>query len=183
MVVPIRPQLSQMTNSGCHSPIDLADRGGRVEGGADVSVHGARAIDLAHPVIGIGADAEPVEGLDEDAGEVPRVRGVTVARGIGNVCQRHAHRALDGVGGEQRLGVHRIEVVDAVAQLDLHARVAERAGDGVDHHRPAQAADVDGPRRGLRVVDDLAAGGRRCELVSPEHACLADAEQRVLDRA
>jgi hypothetical protein len=141
-----------------------------VQGAADVRVHAAGAVDLAHPVVGVGPDAKAVEGVDEDAGEMPGIRGVAVAGRVRHVRERHAHRALDCIGGQQSLGVHRVEVVDAIAQLDLATGIAERAGNRVDHDRPAEAADVDRARRCLRVVDDLAAPGRRRDLVSPEHA-------------
>ena len=111
-----------------HADVDLADRRGGVERGADVSVHGAGPVDLAHPVVGVGPDAEAVEGVDEDLREVARVRRVAVAGRIRDVRKRHAHGALDGVRRQERLGVHRIEVVDPVAQLDRHAR--RRGGRG-----------------------------------------------------
>ena len=40
--------------------------------------------------------------------------------------------------------VHRVEVLDAVAELDLGAVLGDRAADGVMQHDAAQAADVDG---------------------------------------
>ena len=153
-----------------HAPIDVADGGGAVEGPTDEGVHGARTVDLAHPVIGVGPNAEAVEGVHEDPGEVPGVRVMTVTGGIGHVRQRHAHGALDGIGRQERLGIHRVEIVDAVAELHRDVRPTKRAGNGVDHHRTTQASDVNGARRRLRVVDDLRAGSRRGELVSPEHA-------------
>ena len=93
-------------------------------------------------------------------GVVARVRRVAVAGLVGHVGQRTAHLAVDRVGRQERLGVHRVEVVDAVEERRLDAVRAQRAGDRVEDDRPAQAADVDGPGRRLRVVDDLGAASR-----------------------
>jgi hypothetical protein len=57
--------------------------------------------------------------------------------------QRPTHLAVDGVWRQKRLCVHRVEVVDAVEVRRVEAVRAERAGDRVDDHRAAQAADVD----------------------------------------
>ena len=73
-------------------------------------------------------DAEPGEDVDEHAGEVARVARVAVAGRVGHVRQRAAHLALDGVGRQERLGVHRVHVVDAVEQRRLDGRW--RAGRG-----------------------------------------------------
>ena len=103
-------------------------------------------------------------------GEVARVARVAVARRVGHVRQRAAHLALDRVGRQERLGVHRVQVVDAVEQRRLEAVGAQGAGDDVEDDRAAQAADVDRPRRRLGVVDDLRAladPGR--EFVRPVH--------------
>ena len=67
--------------------------------------------------------------------------------GSGHVGQRAAHLALDRVGREQRLGVHRVHVVDAVEQRRLEAAGAEGARDDVEDDGAAEAADVDGPGR------------------------------------
>ena len=103
---------------------------------------------------------------------VARVRGVAVAGLVGDVGQRPAHLALDRVGRQERLGVHRVEVVDAVQQRRLDAVGAQRAGDDVEDDRPAQAPDVDRPRWRLRVVDDLRAADPGREFVRPVHADL-----------
>ena len=50
---------------------------------------------------------------------------------------------------------------------------AQGPGDDVEDDRAAQAADVDGPRRRLAVVDDLRAADRCGELVGPVHRVLA----------
>ena len=50
---------------------------------------------------------------------------------------------------------------------------AQRAGDDVEDDRPAQAADVDGPRRRLGVVDDLRAADPGREFVRPVHGGLS----------
>ena len=52
----------------------------------------------------------------KSAGEMAGVRGVAVAGGVRDVGQRDAHLALDRVGRQQRLGVHRVEVVDPVEE-------------------------------------------------------------------
>ena len=103
-------------------------------------------------------------------GEMAGVAGVAVAGRVRDVGERPAHLALDGVGRQERLGVHRVEVVDAVQQRRLEAVGAQRPGDDVEDDRAAQAADVDGPRRRLRVVDDLRPADPRRELVRPVHA-------------
>ena len=61
-------------------------------------------------------------------GVVPRVRGVAVAGLVRDVGERAAHLALDGVGRQERLGVHRVQVVDAVEERRLEA--ARRAARG-----------------------------------------------------
>ena len=55
-------------------------------------------------------------------GVVAGVRGVAVAGLVGDVGERPAHLALDRVGRQERLGVHRVEVVDAVEERRLDAR-------------------------------------------------------------
>ena len=112
---------------------------------------------LAHPVVAIGVDAEARERVDEGLGVVAGVRRVAVADLVGDVGERSAHLVVDRVGRQQRLGVHRVEVVDAVEERRLDPVRAQRAGDRVEDDRAAQAADVDGPRRRLGVVDDLRA--------------------------
>ena len=97
------------------------------------------------------------EGVDEEPGEVPGVGRVAVAGRVRDLGQRPAHLALDGVGRQQRLGVHRVVVVDAVEELVVEAARAQGAADGVEDDGAAEAAEVDGPRRRLRVVDDLRA--------------------------
>ena len=73
-------------------------------------------------------DAETGEDVDEDAREVAGVARVAVAGRVGHVGERPAHLALDGVGRQERLGVHRVQVVDAVQQRRLDGRW--RAGRG-----------------------------------------------------
>ena len=116
-------------------------------------------------------DAEPGERVDEDAGEVAGVRGVAVAGGIGHVGERPAHLALDGVGRQERLGVHRVEVIDAVEERRLDAVGAQRAGDRVEDDRSAERPDVHRARRCLGVVDDLgtAVADPSREFVRPVH--------------
>ena len=61
--------------------------------------------------------------------EMARVARVAVAGRVGDVGERPAHLALDRVGRQQRLGVHRVQVIDAVEQRRLVAVGAQRAGD------------------------------------------------------
>ena len=76
--------------------------------------------------------------------EVARVVGMRRAGRRGHVGQRHAHVLLDRVGRQQRLRIHRVEVLDAVAELDLRAVLGDGAADGVVQHDAAQAADMNG---------------------------------------
>ena len=120
-------------------------------------------------------DAETRERVDEGLRVVPRIGSVAVAGLVGDVRERTAHLALDRVGRQERLGVHRVEVVDPVEQRRLDAVGPEGARDGVEDDRAAQAADMDGARRRLRVVDDLRARvtDPLSELVGPVHgACV-----------
>ena len=82
---------------------------------------------------------EPGERVDEGLGEVAGVRGVAVAGLVRDVGQRTAHLVLDGVRREERLGVHRVEVVDAV----------EEAWSAMPRARRARAitSRITGPRR------------------------------------
>ena len=73
-------------------------------------------------------DAEARERVDEDLGVVAGVRRVAVALLVGDVGQRAAHLVLDRVGRQERLGVHRVEVVDAVQELGLEAARARARG-------------------------------------------------------
>ena len=67
-------------------------------------------------------DAEARERVDEDAGEMAGVARVAVPGRVGDVRQRATHLAIDGVGRQERLGVHRVEVVDAVEERRLDGR-------------------------------------------------------------
>ena len=138
--------------------VDLAHEGRLVQRGPDERVQVAGRVDVAHPVVAVGVDAEPRERVDERLGVVPGVGGVAVADLVRDVGQRTAHLGLDRVRCQERLGVHRVEVIDAVEQRRLDAVRAQRPGDRVEDDRPAQAADVDRPRRRLGVVDDLRTG-------------------------
>ena len=137
----------------------------------DVGIHLAGGVDVAHPVVAIGMDAEARERLDEPPGMVPRVGRVAVGLLVGHVGERPAHLALDRVGGQQRLGVHRVEVVDAVQQGRLEAAGAQGPGDDVEDDRAAQGADVDGAGRRLAVVDDLGAADARRPARPPNPSC------------
>jgi hypothetical protein len=148
-------------------PIDLANDGGLVQGGPDERVHLASRIDVAHPVIAIRPDPKPVEGINENLGVVASVRGVAIRLLVRNVRERLAHRVGDSVRRQERLGVHRIHVVDAVEIRDLKPARPHRANDDVEENGTTQAADVDSPRRRLRVVDDLRPADALCEFVSP----------------
>ena len=149
--------------------VDVADDGGALERRADERVHLPGRVDVAHPVVAVRVDAEAGEGVDEDAREVAGVARVAVARRVRDVGEGAAHLALDRVGAQERLGVHGVEVVDAVEQRRLEAARAERPGDHVEDDGAAQAADVDGAARGLRVVDDLRPADGRRQLISPVH--------------
>ena len=153
-----------------HAAVDVAHDGGPVEGGPDERVHLPGRVDVAHPVVAVGVDAEPGEHVDERLGVVAGVRRVAVAGLVRDVGQRRAHVAVDRIGRQQRLGVHRVDVVDAVEERRLEAAGAQGAGDDVEDDRPAEAADVDGAGRGLGVVDDLRAFDARGEFVRPVHA-------------
>ncbi len=102
-----------------HAAVDVTDEGRAIQRGPDERVHVAGRIDLAHPVIAVRVDAESRERGDERLGMVAGVRGVAITGLVGDVRQRTAHLLLDGVGGQERLGVHRVEVVDAVEQRRL----------------------------------------------------------------
>ena len=132
-------------------------------------IHRAGRVDVAHPVVAVRVDAESGERLDEHAGEMAGVALVAVAGGIGHVGERAAHLAIDRVGRQERLGVHRVEIVDAVQERRLVAVGTQRADDDVEDDGAAQAADVDGAGRRLRVVDDLRAADPGREFVSPVH--------------
>jgi hypothetical protein len=54
------------------------------------------------------------------------------------VRERHAHVLLDGVGRQQRLRVHGVEVLDSVAKLDFEPVLADRAPHSVVQHDTAQ---------------------------------------------
>ncbi len=127
-------------------------------------------------------DAQPGEQVDEDLGVMAGVRGVAVADLVGDVGQRLAHLGRDRVRGQERLGVHRVEVVDAVQQGRRDIVGAQRARDRVEDDRPAQRSDVDRPRRGLRVIDDLGArvADPQREFVRPVVCRLPRPEDQVM---
>ena len=114
----------------------------------------------------------PANVVDEGLGVVAGVRRVAVAGLVGDVGQRAPHLVVDRVGRQERLGVHRVHVVDAVEERRRQAAIAQGAGDDVEDHGAAQAADVDGAGRRLRVVDDLRSLDRCRQLVRPVHACV-----------
>ena len=149
--------------------VDLAHGRCLVEGGPDERVHLSGRVVLGHPVVAVREDAEAGEGVDEALRVVPGVRGVPVVLLVRDVGERAAHLALDGVGGQEGLGVHRVEVIDAVEQRRLVPGRAQGAGDDIEDDRPAQAPDVDRPRRRLRIVDDLRPGDPGRQLVGPLH--------------
>ena len=136
--------------------VDVEDHVGVVERLGDVRIHGARRVLLAHPVQ-LRMDAEVGERLQEERREVARVVRVRAAVRRRHVRERHAHVLLHRVGSQQRLRVHRVEVLDAVAELDLVAVLGDGATDRIVEHDAAQAAHVDRARRRLGVVDDLPA--------------------------
>ena len=88
IVVPTLPQFGQMTPAGCQRvgmldvgdpTVDVADERGAVQRGPEVRVHRPGRVDVAHPVVAVGVDAEAGERIDEDAREVARIRRVAVA--------------------------------------------------------------------------------------------------------
>jgi hypothetical protein len=127
-------------------------------------------------------DPEASERVDEGLRVMPRVRRVAVVDLVGDVGERPPHLMIDSVGRQERLGVHGVEVVDAVEQRRPDPVRAQRARDRVEDDRAAQAADVDGPRRRLRVVDDLRARvtDPLCQLVRPVHRRRRDYEMLVI---
>ena len=149
--------------------VDVAHDLGPIERRADERVHLPGRVDVAHPEVAVGPDPELLEGVDEQAGEMPGVACVAVAGRVRDMGERAAHLAFDRVGRQQRLGVHRIHVVDAVEVRRLDAIRAQGARDRVDDHGAAQAADVDRPRGRLRIVDDLRPADARGKFVGPVH--------------
>jgi hypothetical protein len=134
-------------------PLDVADlevdathRLGPVEGLANEWVHRAVAVELTHPV-DLGLDAQALERAHEElANEVARIaRGIT-ALGSRDMGQWHTHVAIDRVRGEQRLGVHGVQVVHAVKEAAGSVGLYESAVDGVMQHHSSERADVDGAR-------------------------------------
>jgi hypothetical protein len=115
--------------------------------------------------------AEVREQVDEDLGVVAGVGVVPVGLLVRDVREGPPHLAIDRIGREERLGIHRVEVVDAVQERGRVAGGAQRADDHVEDDRAAEAPHVDGPGRGLGVVDDLRSGDLCRELVSPFHGC------------
>ena len=154
-------------------PVQVANDLGSIERRADVAVHRPGRVDVAHPVVAVRVDAEVGEEVDEDLGVVAGIRGVAVRHLVRDVRKRDAHVAIDGIRGQQGLGIHRIEVVDAVQECRLVTGGSQGPGDHVEDHRPAQAPDVDRPRGCLGVVDDLWPRDARGQLVRPVHLLAA----------
>jgi hypothetical protein len=159
--------------------VHLPDHGRAIQRGADVRIHVARGVVLAHPVVAIRVDAEAGEDVDEALRVVARVRGVAVGLLVGDVGEGAAHRLVHRVGRQERLGVHRVEVIDAVQERGLAPGGAQRPGDHVEDDRPAQAADVHGSGRRLGVVDDLRSGDPRGQLVRPDRRSDGRGRRRV----
>ena len=112
-------------------------------------------------------------------GVVAGVRRVAVAGLVGDVGERPAHLALDRVGGQERLGVHRVEVVDAVQErrLEPRARSARRMTSRMTGPRRLPTWTVpDGVLLSLTTCGPLTGG----ELVGPVHG-LAPARGPVPD--
>ncbi len=152
-----------------HARVDVTHERRAVERRPDVGIEVAGRVDVRHPVVAVGSDAEAIERVDEELCEVARVARVAVTDGIGDVGERPAHLPVDCVGREQGLRIHGVHVVDAVEVRRLEPGRAQRPDDDVEDHRPAQAADVHRPRRRLRVVDDLRARDACRELIRPIH--------------
>jgi hypothetical protein len=125
-----------------HGAVDVEDHVRVVEGASHVRVHRARRVLLAHPVQ-LGVNAEVGEGLQEERREMARVVWMGTALRGRDVSQRDAHVLLDGIGRQQRLGVHRVEILYPVAELYLAAMPGDRPANGVMEHDAAQAAHMD----------------------------------------
>src|SRR5450756_203972 len=72
-------------------------------------------------------------------------------------------------GGQERLGIHRVHVVDAVEERRRHAAVAQCPGDDVEDDRATETPDVNRPGGSLRVVDELRPVNGGGQLVGPVH--------------
>jgi hypothetical protein len=145
IVVPTLPQFGQIDRTGATRPgagrwrraVDLADlRADRAPSGCTDPSPGR--VDVAHPVVALGLDAEPANVSMKMPAKWRAYERGSRRPGPGR-GQRPAHLALDGVGRQERLGVHRVEVVDAVEERGLEAARAQRAGDRVEDDRPAEA--------------------------------------------
>ena len=77
---------------------------------------------------------------------MPGVARMAITGRVGHVGERPAHLAIDRVGRQERLGVHRVHVVDAVQQRRLVAVGAQGTSDDVEDDRATEAAHVDRPR-------------------------------------
>ena len=149
---------------------------GPVEREPDVRIHRAGRVDVAHPVVAVGVDAEPGERLDEHAGEVAGVARVAVAGRVGDVApaggpSRDRWRRASGAPGRPSgRGRRRRTGASSRCPLARSARTID-----VEDDRAAQAADVDRPGRRLGVVDDLRAADPGREFVSPVHRAVCRA--------
>jgi hypothetical protein len=77
------------------------------------------------------------------------------------------HLSLDGVRRQERLGIHGIEVVDAVEVGRVHAAGTQGPDDDVEDDRTTEASDVDRPRGCLAVVDDLRTRDAGRQIIGP----------------
>ena len=114
-------------------------------------------------------DAEPGEEVDEHLGVMAGVRRMTVRNLVRDVGQGPAHLVVDCVGRQERLGIHRVHVVDAVQERRVDVGPTQRPDDDIEDDGTAERADMDGPGRGLAVIDDLRSADARCKLVGPVH--------------
>ena len=89
-------------------------------------------------------DAQVGERLEEERREMAGIVGMRRTLRRGDVGKRDAHVLLDRIGRQQRLRVHGVEILNAVAELDLRAMLRDRAPDRVVQHDAAQAAHVNG---------------------------------------
>ncbi len=153
-----------------HAPVHVTHDLRPIKRLPDERVHLPGRVDLAHPVVAVGPDAQAVERVDEHLRVMAGVRRVAITGEVGDVRERHAHVALDGVGRQQRLGIHRVEIVDAIEQGRLEPAGPQGSRDDIEDDGPTEAADMDSAGRGLGVVDDLRPLDRCGELVSPVHA-------------
>jgi hypothetical protein len=89
-------------------------------------------------------DAQISKGLEKERREMSGVVGVWRPVRRRDVRQWDAHVLLDGVGCKERLRIHRVEILDAVAELHVRATLGYGSSHGIVQHDAAQATDMNG---------------------------------------